>query len=675
LKKFAYKIVISFFLFDTILYANIISSQPQVIFELQRLESSSENLEIQIDFNKAVLLFKKNDYEGALKLFKKTAEVLEVPSILNIGIIYYKQNRIKEAIENFDKIYSKKINLVHQPYSFILACYYLSAITKEDKYILDLARIFQNSNKLAEYSELITDIKDAILKELANRYLYVKDYENAIAALEAMSYSLDFKKAMVYTKVNNFTKAFTILRKLKEEVKEKDLANKLLWISTYVALKENQLKTAVDNLDLIGAIKDFNLNIQMPFEIFFNKNLHSSKEYLDGVLKFNDDRKLEFIYYFAPFVFSDSREIIYDSVKGFIYEENSSVENLEVMVDYNTKFVKLIKYDPILRVNELKKLLRSDSKAYVYYNLGLAFAQIGDFENAYTNFEKAYKLSPGNKLYTSIYFITSNYLDVILEKKEKEFIDKSLRNSGGLYAYFGKELYKLFVNSSYNVTELPKQYKGTAFYKAIDFLKDMYDNKPLNNHILLEEYEKDNLVYLLRLVQRQKGEDDYRYFARLQDNIPLTYNNSFIDSSLITSKYYIDILRALGVFAKADFNIQGNNNPIYLLTKAYSDLYLGRPQSTIDNLKKLKDEFSYENKFSMYLGVAAFLEAKRPEDASIQIALIKAFYKDKNTDILTAIQLLNNMNINSAKQFLENRYNNPYIDFRPARFDELMLLL
>jgi len=675
LKKFVYKIVIVFFLFDTILYANVISSQPQVIFELQRLEDSSENLEIQINFNKAVLLFKKNDYEGALKLFKKTAEVFETPSILNIGIIYYRQNRIKEATEYFDKIYSKKINLVHQPYSFIVACYYLSAITKEDKYILDLAKIFQNSNKLSEYSGLLKDIKDAILKELANRYLYVKDYENAIAALEAMNNSLDFKKAMVYTKLNNFAQASKIIRKLKQEITDNDLANKLLWVSTYVELKQNQFKTVQENLDLIAKTKDFNLNIQMPFEIFFNKNLYSSKEYLNKIVKFDEERKLEFIYYFAPFVFSDSREIIYDSVKGFIYEEDSNVENLEVMVEYNTKFVKLIKENPIVRVNELKKLVRSDSKAYVYYNLGLSFAQLNDFENAHINFEKAYKLSPGNKLYTSIYFITANYLDMKLETKEKESIDKSLRSSGGLYAYFGKELYKLFVNSSYHVTELPKQYRATAFYKAIDFLKDMYDNKPLNNHILLEEYEKDNLVYLLRLVQRQKDEDDYRYLARLQDNIPLFYNNSFIDSSLITSKYYIDILKALGVFTRADFKIEGHTNPIYLLTTAYSNLYLGKPQATIDILKKLKEEFSYENKFSMYLGVAAFLEAKRPEDASIQIALIKAFYKDKNTDILTAIQLLNNMNINSAKQFLENRYKNPYIDFRLARFDELMLLL
>lgn len=70
-----------------------------------------------------------------------------------------------------------------------------------------------------------------------------------------------------------------------------------------------------------------------------------------------------------------------------------------------------------------------------------------------------------------------------------------------------------------------------------------------------------------------------------------------------------------------------------------------------------------------------FLESLRPEEASIQISLIKAFYKDKDTDFLTAIQLLQNMNISSAKQFLVNKYNNPYIDFRIVGFEEFMLSL
>ena len=676
MKKSIYKIVIIFFILNNFLYADIIESQPQIIFELEKLEASNENLEIQVDFNKAVLHFRKGEYKDALRLFEKTSKVFEAPSLLNMGIIYYKQKDEKKAQELFNKIYSKKTNLLNQPYSFISSCYYLFEITKDDKYMLDLVTIFQNSNKLSEYNELITDIKDAILKELANRYLMIEDYENALGALNAMSYSLDLKKAMILIKLNNFQKASTILKKIREEEKNGEILNKVLWISAYSSLKQNNFEDAQEILDLINdRKKDFNVNIQMPLEIFFNKDLYSYKDYYKSIIKFDEDRMYDFIYYFAPFVFSDSKEIIYDSVKGFIYGKAQSVENLENMVEYNTKFINLVKQDPIKRVNELKNIIKTDSKAYIYYNLGLSYAQINDFTNAYKNFEKAYKLSPGNKLYSVMYLITANKISADMPDKQRAILDKNIKDSGGLYSYFAKELYKLFVNSGYNVVETAQSYEKTVFYKAIDFLKKMNNNENLSNHQLLEDYERDSFIYLLKLVQKNKNEDEYRYAARVQDAVTLKYNNNFLDSSLITSKYYIDILKAFGVFSRVDFNIDGNNNPSYLLTKVYSDLYLGKPLNSIDTLKRLKDEFGYENRFTMYLSTASFLESLRPEEASIQISLIKAFYKDKDTDFLTAIQLLQNMNISSAKQFLENKYDNPYIDFRIVGFEEFMLSL
>ena len=593
-----------------------------------------------------------------------------------MGIIYYKQKYEKKAQEFFNKIYSKKTNLINQPYSFISSCYYLFEITKDDKYMLDLVTIFQNSKKLSEYNELITDIKDAILKELANRYLMIEDYENALGALNAMSYSLDLKKAMILIKLNNFQKASTILKKIREEEKNSEILNKVLWISAYSSLKQNNFEDAQEILDLINdRKKDFNVNIQMPLEIFFNKDLYSYKDYYKSIMKFDEDRMYDFIYYFAPFVFSDSKEIIYDSVKGFIYGKAQSVENLENMVEYNTKFINLVKQYPIKRFNELKNIIKTDSKAYIYYNLALSYAQINDFTNAYKNFEKAYKLSPGNKLYSVMYLITANKISADIPEKQRAILDKNIKDSGGLYSYFAKELYKLLVNSTYNVVEASQSYEKTVFYKAIDFLKKMNNNENLSNHQLLEDYERDPFIYLLKLVQKNKNEDEYRYAARVQDAVTLKYNNNFLDSSLITSKYYIDILRAFGVFSRVDFNIDGNNNPSYLVTKAYSDLYLSKPLTSIETLKRLKDEFGYENRFTMYLSTASFLESLRPEEASIQISLIKAFYKDKDTDFLTAIQLLQNMNISSAKQFLVNKYNNPYIDFRIVGFEEFMLSL
>lgn len=680
LKKFVY-IFFSLFIFhfSTTLYANdLLESQSEIIFEADRLKDSKENLETQVDFNKAVYLLKKGEYIEAIKIFEKTALVIEVPSILNIGIAYYKLENMQMAKDYLNRIYEKKLNLVNQTFSFISATYYLYQITKEDKYIVDLVTIFQNSNKLSKHEQVITDIKDSILKELANRYLLIKDYKNALGALNAMSYSLDLKKAMIHIKLNDFTKAEEILQKLKNNEKDSKVSDMVLWISTFVYLKQNKFEDVSSTLDLINSRKSsFKANIEYPLEIFFNKDLYSPKEYLDSVLKFNEERKLDFIFYFAPFVFSDSQEIIYDSVKGFIYNQQSSVSNLEDMVEYNSKFLNIVKMDPILRVNELNQLVKEDenSRAYMYYNLGLSYAQVNDIDSASKYFEKAYKLNPGNKLYSVMYLITASQVSNGLDNKQKEYLSLNIRSSGGLYSYFAKEIYKLFVDGQYVLDEPSSAYKNTLFYKALSFLKAMNENRPLLNQQLLYEYEKDPFVYLIKLIQKRPKESNYTYYARMQDSIPLEYNNNFLQGPLIIPGYYIDVLKALGVLSKADFTVQEDESPTYLVTTVLKDLYSNKAENAIKTLNKLRDVYKYENRFTMYLMLSAYLEASRPEDASIQISVIKALYKDKDTDFLLAIQLIQDLSISSAQQFLNEQYKNPWIDLHILGFDEYLLSL
>lgn len=672
LNKFIYKIFLTILLISNILYANdILKSQPQIIFELDKLDE----LEVSNEFNKAVLLFNKQRYKEAYDIFEKTKVVYEIPSLLNMAIILLKDNKKEEAITLFSEIYSKKSNLLNEPYAFIASCYYLFTLTSDDKYMIDLVTIFQNSDKLKNQSEIILNIKDIILEELANRYLMVKDYDNALGALNAMSYSLDLKKALVYIKQNNLLRADIILKKLIDTQKDEDRLDEIYWFSVFVNLKLNKLDVVKEILEKINKRgSDYKVHINLPFEIYFNKNLYSSSDYLKSILKFDEERKLDYLYYFAPFVFSDSKELMYDTVKGMVSKDKSSLESLEAMFNYNINFIKAIRNDPFVRIDQLKNELNENSKAYNYYNLALAFAQIKDLSNAYKYFEKAYKLSPGNKLYAVMYLITSNKVSKSMDDKQKELIKERIKSSDGLYNYFAKELYSIYVDISFENKEEP-YLQTTLFFKALDFLKKLENNEYVAEHPLLIDWEKDSFIYLLKLVQQTKNEDDYKYFSRMQDTIPLKYNNNFLNSSLITSLYYIDILKALGIFSRADFYIPKESSPLYLLTDAYSSLYLGKANESINILNRLKNEYNIENRFTMYLLVASYLEAKRREEASIQITLIKAFYNDTDTDFLTAIQLIQTLNINAAIQFLNKAYNNQFISFDIIGFDEFMLSL
>ena len=107
--KLLHKILLGTFAFNTILYLNadVIESQPEIIFQFEKLKKTQENLALQVDFNKAVLHLSKNEYNEAIELFKKTAKILEIPSYLNIGIAYYKLNSIDNSIVYLNKIYEK----------------------------------------------------------------------------------------------------------------------------------------------------------------------------------------------------------------------------------------------------------------------------------------------------------------------------------------------------------------------------------------------------------------------------------------------------------------------------------------------------------------------------------------------------------------------------------------
>lgn len=649
--------------FSTTLYAKNeqIESQPEILFQYDKLKQTQDNLALQVEFNKAVLYLEKNDFKEAIKIFEKTAVILEVPSYLNIGISYYKLNSIDKAIVYLNKVYENPANINDHTYSYMAACYYLYQISKDNKYLDTIVKTARKFKKLSEHSK----------RMLADTFIILKEYKKALRVLDSMKFAMDLKKALLHLKLKNYQKANILLEKAQENTINPNTINEILWFRVYTDLKANKIERLIENLDEIKKRKSvFKVNQHLPLEIYFNKNKYTPKQYLDSVVKFTEDRKNDFIFYFAPFIFSDSQEIIYDSAKGFIYNSNNNLKSLEDMVEYNAKFLSFIKKDPIIRVVELKKLLVKDTKSYIYYNLALSYAQISDLHNAFKYFEQAYKLNPGNKLYAAMTLITAKKIKVKL--KDKDYIDNVLRTKNGMYNYFGKELYKLFINKEFKFEIKDNPYKNTIFYRAIDYLKKVEDGKANAKHPLLSIHFKDPLTYLMRLVYRKKDESSFTYFSRLQDSIPLVLNDRFLDGPLVITKYYVDILKALGLFSKADFNIHSKKLPSYLRTKALRDLHYGSSDETIKTLEYLQKEYGLEDRYTMYLMVAALLESGRYNDASIQISLIKAILNDADADFLTAVQLIQELKFSSAKQYMKEPYHDALIDFRLIGFDDYL---
>ena len=640
---------------------DIIDSQPEILFKYDKLKENQENFRLQVEFNKAILHLEREEYTKAIKILKETSQILKIPSFLNIGIAYYKLDQIENALLYLNNIFDYKEAAFSNTYEYISACYYLYQIKKDRKYLETIIDITKKYKNLSEHSKrMITDT-----------YIILKDYEKALKILNSMEFPMELKKAILYIKIKDYVNAERFLEKAKNETFNQQKIDQIYWLMIFRDLKANELAKLKEHLSELNSRKEnFRVNLDYPLEIFFNKNKYTAKQYLEFVTKFDTDRKKDFMFYFSPFIFSDNQEILYDISKGFIFKDKQNVQSLENMVAYNSKFIDIIQEDPIIRVNKLKSFIQDDSNSYVYYNLALCYAQINDFHNAYQYFSKAYKLNPGNKLYAVMTLISADKIGKKI--KDFEYIEQNIKSKEGMYKYFGQMLYKIFINNNFDISFDPLNYQSTIFFKALDYLVKLDENKIDLTHPLFVDHYKDPLVYLMQFTIRRNGENDYNYFARLQDNIPLKINNNFLEGPLIITKFYIDLLKGIGLFYKADLSINAKQSPSYLKTKALRELHNNKPNETIKIIEKLQKRYKLEDKYTMYLLVAALLEAGKYNEASIQISLIKAILNDNGADFLTGVQLIQELKFTSASQYFKEPYLDSLIDFKLVNFDALL---
>lgn len=128
----------------------------------------------------------------------------------------------------------------------------------------------------------------------------------------------------------------------------------------------------------------------------------------------------------------------------------------------------------------------------------------------------------------------------------------------------------------------------------------------------------------------------------------------------------------MGLFYKANLNIENKQTPSYLRTRALKQLYLGNADETIKILNDLQKEYGLEDRYTMYMQVAALLDQEKYNEASIQISLIKAILNDHDADFLTGVQLIQELKLSSAKQYFKSKYLDSMIDFRLLNIDEFL---
>jgi hypothetical protein len=640
-----------------------IESLPNILFTYEKLKKENTVTTLQVDFNKAVQHLENEEYEQAIAILERTSEVLRIPSYLNLGIAHYKLNDFHKSQVYLKQIYNVKETVYANTYAFMSACYYLYQMSKKEHYLEELVQAARDNKTL----------KDNEKRMLADTFIILKQYQDALDILKTIKSGVEFKKALLYIKLFDYTTSEALLQRAYKESLSQQRTDEILWFMIYRDLKANDLPKLHEHLNILDQrIDSFNVNRYLQLSLTFSETKYTSEQYLDFITNYDQNRQLDMIFYFAPFVFSDNEEIIYDSLKGFIFNSKQNVQSLEQMVQYNSEFIKVIKDDPIKRVYELRKLIQNrDVKSYVYYNLALSLAQIQDFNAAHEYFKIAYKLNPGNKLYAAMTLISAKRIYKTVD--EHNYIKQIIGSSYGLYNYFGQNIYALFMNRDLEVNAQASSFKNTIFAAYIELLKKKKQGKKITGEeTLFQDHYKDPLVFLMHKVLRKNNESQFAYISRLQDSTPLNINNNFLDTSLVTTEFYVDILKALALFDKANFNIDNYYSPSYLRTKALELIHDNNSQAAIGILEYLQNRYSLKDKYTLYLIVAAYLQMGEYEEASLQISLIKALLNDSGSNFLNGVQLIQDLKLNSARQFFNHPYKDTLIDFKLIGFDAFL---
>ena len=658
------------FLFFTYLNAQenkLVESQPQILFEHKNLLNSQEKRELLLKFNTAVLYLEQKKYRHAIKLLKQSSKLLKVPSWLNIGIAYYKLNSNKNAYLYLKKIYNIKDLKFNDRYSYFSSAFYLYLITKDEKYINSITKVSAKAKRMTEHEKLLV-VDTLILQE---KYKYAFDMAKTLKTISKL------KVALLAIKLRDYAKAKSYLDKAKEETKGDKNINRVLWFQLYRDLKDNDLANILEDILKIEKRKNFfHTNKELGLELFFNKEKYTSQEYFTKITKPNKNRMLDMLYYFTPFIFEDYDIMSSEETKGFIIKNQNSIYKLNTMIKYNADFLKIIKLDPIERVQKLKNHMkdRYDMKPYEYYNLGLAYAQIYDYLKAYENFKKAYNLDHGNKLYSVMTFLTLKRINVFEDKVFKEYLKNNITSNSGTYKYLGLYMYKIFEDPSTkpNKKNLTVKQKKSIFFRALYFFDNIKKEGIRTTEPLLVEFAKDPLVKMLSMIAKKPNENKYLYVTRLQDEIPRSYNNLFLKGSLVVTDFYLDTLRALGIFYKTDFTIDGDISGTYLRTHAIVNLYKENPKQSIRIVRALQKKYDLDTVDSYYILAASLLSSGQKTLAYTTLTELEIVYSDYDARYLAGIRLLQEKKFNTAPQYFRSKLDGGYIDFKLNNFDNFL---
>jgi tetratricopeptide (TPR) repeat protein len=621
---------------------------------------------------KANMLYGKGERDKALDIYHQVSLYNETLSYFNLGVMRLKEKDYEKAYLSFKKALLNQEHRVASAINAAVCAKELGDMTHFTYYI-DLAEASLdnelNTPLYSYYYALINFYKDNPFKSLAaidaptSSFFNVE--QNRIAALTTLSLTDPIKSIEFLEKNNNIENSFALgvmysnigdyhlaighlknalsLDKNNTTIKEALLLNHL---------KANQFSEAsvlVNSQTVTDPWKKYPIEVILKDRLF---DVQKAQEHYSKKLFLNKEFLFNLIFYYAPYMVHDSYKTITKLRKGQVTistGELSLAKNYlnksATLASTNAKISMSIKLALNVHTAKANKMFQELQKDYanhevLEYNLGLSYAQLGNYKDAYQHFKRAHFLN-NNNILAGIFAIYCADLEAIDNPKLIKVLEESFK----AYQDKGKDV--LFYRTLFNVQQdnfhamikwlnrKKSQKKADPLQKILDILVADHLDKDniaiLKVQELLRLYPEDLVSNILDLYISNKSNTVQKFSFNAQEFMQrrtLNFDALFYGPN-VSRNLYIKLAQITGNLPKIkilfDYNLQHESEDRINLLKATAEVnvLLKNFEVAFNQYNQLIDELKTRDSHTLLQASLAAIGAGHKENAIVLLELAK----------------------------------------------------
>lgn len=658
------------------------------------LEARIEPSQIEQMIEQANTLYANGNQTEALKLYEKIALYSEAISQYNLGVVQLKEGDYAGALANFKRSISNSENRCVSAINAAVCCLHLGQKENFDYYI-DMASAYLpqevHSPLYSYYYALIHYYKGHYLEALSalehpttEEYKTTQNtlqakisamnggYLDAIRALENQRQEEDsFALGLLYANTGDLAKAKkylgdSIIQNTKPVQEQLALA--------FVHLKSGQHEEASKMIKQTTDTYPDDVYTPYPVKVFLKPSLFLPDDiqaYYRNARNKDASNAYQTIFYFAPYkVFNASQTISYirkGNANIYIDDIESAKEYLQNStrasnVDYGIAVAiqKALKFRLRDANRQLTDLLKTNPKhSILHYNLGLTYAQLGDFANAYDHFLRSYHLDANNYL-SGIFAVMSGQLVSKTNPKLVSILQDNLQREPEKEEFL---LYRTLMDISQNNFPsagkwLDNTYKQRPLYLALEVLiasrldKNAAADKAAEK---LAALQRNDILPHLMLIDTRFYDQKSKAFASSAISYlkkqPFRYEDLYFGPQ-ITRERAILMAAMTGQLAamieRLEHKLQTTADNAADITGALAQAYFysRRFEESYALYNQLIDTYNVKDEHTLFMGACASIAAEHYENAIALLELSKlknpSFAESRYALALLYLQIQNN---------------------------------